>query len=162
MLTQSFAPSALRTISWAGLVVGVLDGIAAFIAFFFFLGLNPFQVLQFIASSVVGPSTMTGGFPMVLIGLLLHFLVSFAVAGIYYWAYPHMDVLQRYPIVAGLLYGLGVWLVMNLLVLPASNAPKGPFIGGLVVVGILWHMLLVGLPTSLITAKNYANPAADL
>lgn len=160
MLTPSFAPSALKTIGWAGLVVGVLDAAAAFIAFFLFLGLNPIQVLQYIASSVIGPTAMTGGFPMVLIGLVLHFVVAFAVAGIFYWAYPRMGVLQRYPVAAGLLYGLGVWLVMNLLVLPASNVPEGPLIGGLVVVGILWHMLLVGLPTSLITAKYYAHPAA--
>ena len=157
MLTLS---SALKTIGWAGLVVGVLDAAAGIIFYFLFLGLTPFQVLKYIASGVFGPAAMTGGFLMVLAGLVLHFVIAFAVAGIFYWAYPRMGVLQRYPVAAGLLYGLGIWLVMNLLVLPASNAPKGPFIGTLVVAGILWHMLLVGLPISLITAKYYANPAA--
>jgi hypothetical protein len=62
----------------------------------------------------------------------------------------------KYKIAAGLIYGFGIWFVMNILILPFTNIPKSPFDGGLAVVGIIWHMTLVGLPISLITAKYYS------
>jgi len=65
-------------------------------------------------------------------------------------------VLQKYKIASGLIFGLGVWLVMNLMVLPNSNIPKAPFDTRLAAIGIIWHMILVGLPIALITAKHYA------
>jgi len=55
----------------------------------------------------------------------------------------------------GLLFGLGIWLVMNLLILPLSNIPKSPFNLNLAFVGIIWHMVLVGLPIAIITSKYF-------
>ena len=68
--------------------------------------------------------------------------------------YPNIKLLRDNKILMGLIYGLGIWLVMNLLILPVSNIPKNPFDINLAIVGIIWHMVLVGLPIALITAKH--------
>ena len=151
--------SASGTILWSGLVAGLLDATAGVIVYFIWFSYNPFQVLQFIAAGVWGPGAFEGGFPMVLAGLGLHFLIAFVVATIYFMAYPKIALLRQYKVAAGLVYGVGIWLVMNLLVVPNSNIPPAPFDGLLAFVGILWHAVLVGLPIALITARYYDAPA---
>lgn len=146
-----------QAIIWSGLVAGILDAVAGVIVFFIYFKMNPFQVLQFIASGVHGPSAIDSGsgVPMVISGMLYHFVIAYVVAIIYFYAYPKIGILSKHKILSGLIYGLGIWLVMNFLILPISNTPKGPFDAGLAAVQIIWHMVLVGLPIALITAKHY-------
>ncbi len=146
---------ALRTILWSGLVAGVLDSLAGVVVYYIWFGLNPLQVLQFIAAGIYGPSAINGGVYPILVGLFFHFVIAYAVAIIYFYAYPKISITGRYSIASGLVYGLGIWLVMNLLVLPQTNIPKSPFDAGLAAVGIIWHMVLVGLPIAIITNKYY-------
>lgn len=146
----------LGTILWSGLVAGILDAIAGVIVFYIWFGLNPLQVVQFIASGIHGPSAINGGVLMIIAGLFYHFVIAYAVAIIYFYAYPKISLLGKHKILSGLIYGLGIWLVMNLLILPYSNIPKSPFDGGLAGVEIIWHMVLVGFPISYITAKFYS------
>ncbi|MGI9544696.1 MAG: hypothetical protein ACR2MX_15650 [Cyclobacteriaceae bacterium] len=148
--------NAAKTILWSGFVAGNLDAFAGVIVYYVYFGFNPLQVLQFIASGIYGPAAINGGVAMVIAGLLLHFLIAYVAAGIYFYAYPKINLLQKYKVASGLIFGLGVWLVMNLLVLPNSNIPKAPFDAGLAAIGIIWHMILVGLPIAWITAKHYA------
>lgn len=148
--------NAIKTILWSGLIAGSLDAIAGVIVYYIYFGFNPFQVLQFIASGIYGPTAIDGGAGMVVAGLWLHFLIAYVVAIIYFYAYPKINLLQKYKAASGLIFGLGIWLVMNLVVLPNSNIPKAPFDMGLATIGILWHIVLVGLPIAWITAKHYA------
>jgi hypothetical protein len=148
-------PSALRTILWSGLVAGVLDSLAGVVVYYIWFGFNPLQVLQFIAAGIYGPSAINGGVYPIVAGLFLHFVIAYAVAVIYFYAYPKISLFAKYPVAAGLVYGLGIWLVMNLVILPQTNIPKSPFDAGLAAAGIIWHMVLVGLPVALITNKYY-------
>ena len=52
--------NALNAILWGGLIAGVLDATDGVVAYGF-RGLNPIQVLQYIASGVLGPSSFKGG-----------------------------------------------------------------------------------------------------
>ena len=149
--------SAMKTILWSGLVAGILDAIAGVIVYYIYFGLNPLQVLQFIAAGVYGPGAINGGVLMIIAGTFFHFLIAYVVAIIYFAAYPNIALLRKNTALMGLLYGLGIWLVMNLLVLPSSNIPKGPFDVSLAIVGIVWHMVLVGLPIALITNLYYTH-----
>lgn len=54
---------------------------------------------------------------------------------------------QHY-ILAGLGYGIVVFAVMNLIVVPLSAMPKRPTNASLLVAQVLMHLLLVGLPIS--------------
>lgn len=148
--------SSVKTILWSGLIAGILDSLAGVIAYYIYFDLNPLQVLQFIAAGVYGPEAINGGVAMILAGTFFHFLIAYVAAIIYFIAYPKIAVLRKNTVLMGLLYGLGIWLVMNLLVLPSSNIPKGPFDIGLAVIGIVWHMILVGLPIALITSKYFS------
>ena len=148
-------PGALRTIFWSCLVAGLLDAAAGTIVYYAWFGFNPFQVLQFIASGVYGPSAINGGKGMVFLGLLFHFIIALVAAAVYFFLYPVFRVPGKYRFATGLIYGLGIWLLMNLLVLPHSNIPRSDFDPRLAAIGILWHMVLVGLPIALITHKYY-------
>lgn len=148
--------SSFKTMLWSGTIAGVLDAIAGVIVYYIFFGFNPFQVLQFIASGVHGPKAINSGIPMILAGTFYHFVIAFVVAIIYFFAFPKIKLLQKSVTLMGLIYGAGIWFVMNLLILPYTNIPKGPFDINLAIVGIIWHMILVGLPIALITAKYYA------
>jgi len=151
--TKSSSP--IKTIVWSGLIAGILDSIAGVIVYYIYFDLNPLQVLQFIAAGVYGPEAIDGGISMILAGTLFHFLIAYVVAVIYFIAYPKIKVLSKNKTVMGLIYGAGIWLIMNLLILPSSNIPKAPFDAGLAVVGVAWHMILVGLPIALITANYF-------
>ena len=60
MTSQAIFPfkmsSALYAVLWGGLIAGVLDTIDAVIAFRLVLGMNPIQILQYIASGALGQS----------------------------------------------------------------------------------------------------------
>ena len=148
-------PTVLSTILYSGLVAGLLDALAGVIVYYIWFSMNPFQVLQFIASGVYGPAAINGSVFMIFAGLFFHFVIAYAVAIIYFYANHIVPLLGKYKIASGLIYGLGIWLVMNLLILTVSNIPKSPFDAGLAVVGIIWHMVLVGLPIALITYRYY-------
>ncbi|MBI3883546.1 MAG: DUF1440 domain-containing protein [Sphingobacteriales bacterium] len=149
--------SALQTILLSGLIIAILDFIAAAAVFNIWYKLTPTQVIQFIASSIFGPSAFDGSTLMIIAGSIIHTLISYIIALAYFYAYPKINFLQKYPIIAGLLYGLGFWLIMNLLIIPNTNVQQSPFDPALAVVSIIWHMVLVGLPAALITRKYYNN-----
>jgi uncharacterized membrane protein YagU involved in acid resistance len=147
-------PTVSNTILWSGLISGLLDAIAGVIVYFLFKGMNPIEVLQYIASGVFGTAAFSGGLLMAVAGLILHFVIAFAFAAGFFFVYPNIPLLSKNIWITGLLYGLFIWLFMNLLVLPNSNTPQSPrdFVS---VVEIIWHMTLVGLPMALVTDRYY-------
>ena len=144
-----------KTIFWSGLVAGILDGVASIIVLHAWFKLTPPQVMQWIASGIYSTAAFAGGTFTVIAGVFFHFVVAYVLAIIYFFAFPRIKFLSARPVLSGILFGLGIFLVMNLLVIPASNIQKSPFDPGLAAVSIAWHMLLVGLPIALITKKHY-------
>ena len=146
--------SALMTIFWGGLIAGILNVNAAVLAYWLFKDLNPFHVLQYVASGVFGPSTINGGLVYVVVGVMFHFVIAYTFAFFFFFIYPKVGYIKNNIIVAGLVYGLSIWLFMNAIILPNSNIPKSPmdFVS---VTEALWHMVLVGLPIAIITDKYY-------
>jgi ABC-type transport system involved in multi-copper enzyme maturation permease subunit len=146
--------STIKTIAWSTLVSGVLDATAGVVVYWIFKGLNPLQVLQYIASGIFGASVINGSFIYVIAGLLLHFIIAFAFAAAYFIAYPFIKSFAKNAIVSGILYGAFIWLFMNYVVLPNSNTPQSPknFVS---IIELVWHMALVGLPIAVITKKHF-------
>ena len=149
------SPDSLKTIFWAGLVSGILDAMAACIVFYLAKGFNPGQVMQYIASGCFGMTAFSGGITMISIGFILHFVIAFAIAAVYFMIFPYMKIMRTQPVISGLLLGVIAWAFMNLLVIPLSLAPKEPFNLAAAIVSIVWHMVLVGLPVALITKKHF-------
>ena len=141
-----------RAILYATLVVGVLDATDGVV----FLGLhgqNPIQVLQYIASSLLGARSFSGGLASAGLGLVLHFAISLVVATIYILASRRVAVLRTQWALLGLLYGAAVWAVMNLLVLPLTAVAHGPIATAALVNGVMGHALFVGLPSAFFAKK---------
>ncbi len=141
-----------RAILYATLVVGVLDATDGVV----FLGLhgqNPIQVLQYIASSLLGTRAFSGGLASAGLGLVLHFAISLVVATIYILASRRVAALRTHWVFVGLLYGAAVWTVMNLLVLPLTAVPHGPIATAALLNGLIGHALFVGLPSAFFAKK---------
>jgi len=136
------------TILFAGLLAGTLDGIAATLLFLSGGNKNPGTLFRYIASAVYGKAAFAGGGLMVFMGLLFHFLIALVVVSCYFVLYPHITWLGVYPLAAAAVYGLLVWVVMNLGVLPLSKASPRPFSWVFALINMLILMVAIGLPTA--------------
>ena len=148
--------SAMVTITKAGLLAGTLDILCALVQFYIRAGKNPAAVLKFIASGVFGKAALAGGSEMALLGLLFHFIIAFTWTIIFFYFYPQISRVAKNKIIAGLLYGLFIYIIMTRVVLPLSNTPKIPFNAGQAVIGIVILMFAVGLPISFQISKHYS------
>ena len=137
-----------RAIFWGGLVAGVLDAVDGVIAFGT-QGLNPIQVLQYIASGALGKSAFEGGIATAALGAAFHFGIAWVAAAVFVLASGRLQVLKTHAVIAGLLYGAAVSFFMNYVVLPLSAVAAGTFQLGLFLNGVIGHALFVGLPISL-------------
>jgi uncharacterized membrane protein YagU involved in acid resistance len=135
----------LRLLGLATLVAGTLDALDG-VVFFGLHGLNPIQVLQYIASGLLGAAAFSGGLATAGLGALIHYGIAFVVAAIYLLAVRTIPALRSHWVVAGLLYGAAVYLVMTYGVLPHSAVAPSPVTLAAFVNGILGHALFVGLP----------------
>ena len=141
----------LRTILTAGLVVGVLDISSAFVIWWL-RGVGARRGLQGIAAGLLGASSFDGGLLTAGFGLALHFFVAFVVVTIFYLASRKIEFLVIHPVVSGVLYGIGVYIVMYWFVLPAAFPTFRHRLGNdLLAVAI--HISLIGLPCALIVHR---------
>ncbi|MBO0722625.1 MAG: hypothetical protein J2P41_17510 [Blastocatellia bacterium] len=141
------APRAYAVILCAGLLAGALDITSAFAT----SGFHVVRILQAIASGLLGAQSFRGGTATAVLGLVLHFIIAIVAAALYYLASRKLRALVEQPFRWGSLYGVAVWLFMNLIVLPLSAIPfKTSFPLDRVALGLLIHILLIGLPIALV------------
>ncbi|MEO8515560.1 MAG: DUF1440 domain-containing protein [Flavobacterium sp.] len=150
--------STMKNLLLTGLLVGLLDGIAAVV---FLAKMNFEIVFKFIASGIFGKSAFEGGTEMVLCGIALHFLIAISFTGFFYFTFNRFDFLKNNKIIRGLIYGIFIWTVMNILVLPLSNTPQNPHTLIGIAKGMIIIMICVGLPISLLT-KSYSEKRLDM
>ena len=137
-----------RAIVLGGLTVGLLDGLDAII-FFGLRGVHPARIFQAISAGLLGRESFAGGLGTTLLGVLLHFCIATTIVAVFLLASRTLPNLSQRPFLWGPLYGLGVWVVMNCVVIPASANPGGARPTAVVVNGILIHLVGVGLPAAL-------------
>jgi hypothetical protein len=111
--------------------------------------------LQFAASGIMGESAFAGGLATALFGLVLDFIMITIMAGVFIFSTDRIPLLRRNVILGSILYGFGVFIVMNLIVLPLSAAPTLPAPPlWLLIVLIVQHNLLIGLPQGILVQRN--------
>jgi hypothetical protein len=145
----------MSVIARAGLVCGVLDISAAFLTWAP-QGVMPIIILQGIASGVVGRKSFDGGWATGALGLLLHFVIAFSAATVFYAASRKLRFMTERPILSGILYGVAVYLVMYWVVMPIAIAHRRPFSITAALIAIVTHMVCVGLPISLVVHRYSA------
>lgn len=142
------------TILLGGAIAGALDLLFA-TTFAGFNGVAPTRVLQTIASGLLGNAAFAGGAGIAILGLLLHFAITCVLAGLFLLVARRAPLLGRWPVWSGIVFGIGVFLVMRLVVLPLSAYPRPVTFRPLAtVLDLLSHMLLVGVPISLVARKR--------
>ena len=156
MRTGTRSTSALRPILIGGLIAGTLDITYACVYSYAMRGTRPSRILQSVASGAFGERAFTGGPKMAMIGLAFHFLIALTAAAVYFFTSRRLRFLISYPIICGMLYGVGIYLFMNFAVLPLSAIPfKMSYPWPSLVGGLLIHMLGIGLPIAL-TSRAYS------
>ena len=111
--------------------------------------------LQYVASGILGEAAFTGGLVTALLGLVLDFIMITMMAGVFIFSVDRIPLLRRHVIPGSILYGFGIFIVMNLIVLPLSAAPVLPAPPlWLLVELVLQHILLIGLPLGILVQRN--------
>lgn len=132
-----------RPILVGGALAGTFDLTSAFITY----GAG---VPRAIAGGLLGRGAFHGGAVTWILGVVLHYFIAFSAATIYCLSSRRLEFLKDHWLVCGLFYGIAVFLVMNLIVLPlCALHSMGPYQYRGLVQGILVHMLMIGLPISL-------------
>ena len=131
----------LKPILMGGAIAGILDITSAFIT----VGRN---VPRGIAGGLLGDYVKTHNGPGVwALGLTIHFFIAFSAAAVYCLASRILPFLKEHFVVCGMFYGIAVFLVMYLVVMPLCAFHfKGPYTLRGLITGIVAHMLLIGLP----------------
>jgi hypothetical protein len=130
----------LRPILTGGAIAGALDLTSAFLTY----GAN---VPRVIAAGLLGREVIHDGLFAWICGVFLHFFIAFSAATVYCLAGRKLGFLSQHWLVCGMFYGIAVYLVMNLVVLPLSALHAvGPYQLRGLIQGIVVHMFLIGAP----------------
>jgi uncharacterized membrane protein YagU involved in acid resistance len=113
------SPSRGRTVPVvvAGLAGGAVDVVYASLVQVV-LGRPIARAWQGVASGWLGGEAMNGGAATVVLGLVTHFGIAISMAAVFALAASRLRVLYRRPLLAGVIYGLGLYVVMYRIVLP--------------------------------------------
>ena len=145
----------LQPIFLGGLVAGTLDITAACIFSWIRANVTPVQVLHYIASGVLGRASFSGGAKTAILGLALHYVIAIGAAATFYFVSRKWLFLVEHPIVAGLLYGIPVYVVTNFIILPLSRVTMGSPPMSSRIINLVILMFCIGLPIALIV-RRYA------
>jgi hypothetical protein len=140
-----------KTVLSATFVAGTLDIVLAILLYSIIMEkTTPSKIIMSIASGVFGKEAYSGGISMILAGLALHFLIAFLFSLFYHVLYQNIASLSGKKLFNGILYGVFIWLVMNLFVLrvafPSMPSPDSQAIA----IGITIVVVAVGIPISYI------------
>ncbi|MEO6547682.1 MAG: hypothetical protein ABIN94_06765 [Ferruginibacter sp.] len=139
-----------------GLLAGTLDICCAMLQFYLKNGKNPIIVLKFVASAIFDKAAFAEGYYLAAMGLLFHYIIAFGWTILFFLIYHRMHLLAKNKIVVGLLYGIFVWLMMNLIVVPATNIQRAPFKLVPSLTGALILVVAIGLPISIMANRYYS------
>jgi hypothetical protein len=132
----------LLAIAVGGGIAGTLDLLQACILF-------GWDIPLAIAAGLQGRQAFQGGVGTYFLGVALHFFIACSAAAVYYAASRKLRFMTEHPLVCGLFFGAAVQEVMNLVVLPLSALhSRGPYKLHDLILGLLVHMVVVGLPIS--------------
>ena len=134
--------NALLAIAVGGGIAGTLDFLQACLLF-------GWDIPLAIAAGLLGREAFHGGVGTYVLGVVLHFFIACSAAAVYYATSRRLGFLKEHPLVCGLFFGAAVEEVMRLIVLPLSALhARGPYTLHDLILGLLVHMVVVGLPIS--------------
>jgi uncharacterized membrane protein YagU involved in acid resistance len=148
----------LRTIAAATLIAGTLDILFATILTLLY-GREPANMLRFVASGPF-PAATDMGTSGAILGLIVHFTLMAIMATVFVMIARHKPALTTQPIKWGVIYGLVTYVVMNLVVVPLRFPAAWPPKPMSIATQLFAHIVLVGIPIALITARSLKSKRA--
>lgn len=137
------------------LIAGTLDILAAYVHVFVRTHQISKKMFNYIAGGALGlKNSLNGGAPVILLGIFFHYFIAFSFTLFFFLLYRKSKVSGLNKYVVALLYGVFVWFVMNILVLPLSRLPQRPFDLGNALLDAAILVVMIGLPLSL-SAHRY-------
>ena len=152
-----FLNSLPKAIIVAWLIAGTLDITSAIVIFIINNNTSVIGLFQYIASGVFGNSAFSGGMPMAIAGLLFHYSFALIWTLVFFFIYPKIQFISKHKYSSGVLYGIFVWLFMNLIVVKLSRVPVINFSIGHRIVGVIFLILFISFPISFICGKYYSD-----
>ena len=151
------SPGLVCAIACASLIAGTLDYTAAITNFLLNGGKDPTRIAWYIASALLGrDAAFAGGWVTATLGICLHYLVATIWTVLFFLSFPRIALLRKNAILVGAGYGLFVWAVMNLVVVPLSRIPRSPFNPANAAIQAAILVVCIGLPISLLAHRHYA------
>lgn len=131
------------------LLCGVLDAIYASI-WSILAGGNVGRTWRYVASGPLGDQAKEWGATGIFAGLAVHFLLMAVMVGAFLWIVRAPWLKAMNPWLLGTVYGLGLYLVMNGLVVPIRfGAPFNPAGIKDVLLPLFPHIAFIGIPLAL-------------
>ena len=154
---------AASTVAIAGGVAGAID-LAFNIVKAVNAGTSVLRPWKGVAAALLGKdAVIQGGDAMAIIGVGLHFLITIGGAAIYYLVAKRQGWLVRHAFLSGLVFGTMFFLAMNYVILPLSVIGHPLYVGGETIAFALpGHIIMIGLPISLIVGWRLKNSAAPI
>jgi hypothetical protein len=135
---------AAKTIALAALGAGSLDFLYA-TANAVMKGRSAIKLWQFVASGFFGQSAYAMGLAGAAWGVFFHYLIMTIFSVAVFFLCRQFSPIAKHRVVSGLLFGLLMWVVMNLVVVPLSKADAGPIkiqIATIANLGFVMHLIL--------------------
>ncbi|MBF7091525.1 DUF1440 domain-containing protein [Flavobacterium sp. ALJ2] len=149
--------SKVGTVLLSGLIAGILDIIISILIYAVILqNTTATKILQSIASGIFKQDAYSGDPKMTFYGLVFHFIIAISFALFYFIIYPYIPFIKNNVIISGIVYGIFVWIIMNLVVLPIvfpilpAKSLDFPLL-----LSILILIFCIGIPIAYITKKYY-------
>ena len=152
------ARSLARPIFIGTLIAGTLDILAA-ITLTLIYGRDPMTMLRYVGSGPF-PGATDMGTAGSIVGLAVHFGLMAIMVTVFVLAATRIRALWQQPILWGFLYGLATYVVMNWLVVPLrfhTPLPPRPIN---IATQLFCHIVLVGIPIALVTARHFRSRSA--
>jgi len=150
-------PGLVRSIIITTAISGMLDLVGAVMSYMMIRRTFPVKILEYIAGGVHGGEALDGSLLMNVQGCLFHFIITGSWTVFFYLLYPHINFLHRSVWLNALIYGIFIWAVMNLLILPLSawKVPVSPINVKEAAKAAIILILCVGLPIAWRTKTFY-------
>jgi len=146
-------PALWKVIAGATVVTGILDISDAFI-FYGLRGIAPVRILHSIASGVLGRPAYSMGYRSAALGMAFHFFIALCAASVFLIASRKLP-LGGHPLLFGTLYGIGLYCVMNYVVLPLTNVvPRPKFMLIPFINGVAALIFCIGIPLAFIARRH--------
>lgn len=141
---------------------GSLDLLSAF-AFSAVKGVGPVRVLQSVAAGPFGDPLLRGAsVPIALAGLIVHYALMTAMVTVFVMAALLLPFVLRRPLFWGILYGLGLYLVMYWIILPLRWPALFPRASAWDIGNALFsHLICVGLPMGWVAGRMLRRAAGQ-